>query len=148
MLSGCELVFSARPSMYFVCMRIGSLPCHQPCSGLQGLEQKNACSKQCLRLPVLFCQCSNYLKCWGLRSSQVRRLNRSHRDREREKGQNTKVGEKEDGKRKVLKRGLGRPFSFKLMGQHKITKWKKPLHCRTHFTDFNFFFLYVYYYYI
>lgn len=37
-------------------------------------------------------------------------------------GQSTKVGEKEDGKRKVLKRGLGRPFSFKLMGQHKITK--------------------------
>lgn len=101
MLSGCELVFSTRPSMYFVCIN-GSLPCHQPCSGLPGLEQKNACWKQCLRLPILFCQCTNYCKCWGLRSSEVRRLNRSHRDRE---GKRARTLQQE---RRRMRRGRGR----------------------------------------
>lgn len=136
MHSGCELVFSGRLSMHFVYMRSGSLPWHQPCSGLQGLEQKN-CWKQRLRLPVLLCQCTHYCRCWGLRSSEVKTTEQEPWGQRRQDSQNTTVGEKENGNRKVWKSGLGRPFSFKV--NTKLLSKKNPRHCRTHLTDFFFF---------
>lgn len=58
----------------------------------------------------------------GTEKLRSKKTEQEPQGQKREKGQNTKIGEKEDGKRKVLKYGLGGPFSFKLMGQHKITK--------------------------
>lgn len=54
------------------------------------------------------------LQMLGTEKLRSKKIEQEPQGQRREEGQNTIVGEKEDEKRKGSKRGLGRPFSFKV----------------------------------